>query len=133
MPNLPAVHAHCTGFHDKVPVCHFIVLRPVTSSSCGLLITVHERCTNNKNRVLITKHVLLCHWVECNKSRYDHIEQDVRCQAKFLTCEISDFMPCAHARSHILHIKYVEKTDDQGSGFSVQVSVSGQDYNKENH
>ena len=37
-----------------------------------------------------------------------------RCQAKFLTCEISDFTPCAHAQSDILHIKYAEKTDDQG-------------------
>jgi len=35
-----------------------------------------------------------------------------RCQAKFLTCEISDLMPCAHAQSNILHIKYAEKTDD---------------------
>ena len=26
--------------------------------------------------------------------------------------EISDFMPCAHAQSNILHIKYAEKTDD---------------------
>jgi len=34
------------------------------------------------------------------------------CQAKFLTCEISDFMPCAHAQSDILHIKYAEKTYD---------------------
>ena len=29
----------------------------------------------------------------------------IQCQAKFLTCEISDFMPCAHAQSNILHIK----------------------------
>jgi len=28
------------------------------------------------------------------------------------------------AQSDILHVKYVEKTDDQGSGFSVLVSVS---------
>ena len=35
----------------------------------------------------------------------------LRCQAKFLTCEISDFMPCAHAQSNIVHIKYAEKTD----------------------
>jgi len=34
------------------------------------------------------------------------------CQAKFLTCAISDFTPCTHAQSNILHIKYVEKTDD---------------------
>jgi len=35
-----------------------------------------------------------------------------RCQAKFLTCEISDITPCAHAHSNIIHIKYAEKTDD---------------------
>jgi len=33
--------------------------------------------------------------------------------------EISDITPCAHAQSHILHIKYAEKTDDQGLGFGV--------------
>jgi len=31
------------------------------------------------------------------------------CQAKFLTCEISDFMACEHVQSNILHIKYAEK------------------------
>jgi len=36
----------------------------------------------------------------------------IRCQAKFLTCEISDFTPCAHAQSNIIHIKHAEKTDD---------------------
>jgi len=30
-----------------------------------------------------------------------------RCQAKFLTFEISDFTP-SHARSNIIHIKYYE-------------------------
>jgi len=29
---------------------------------------------------------------------------------KFLTCEISDFTPYAHAQNNILHIKYAEKT-----------------------
>jgi len=38
---------------------------------------------------------------------------------KFLTCEISDFTPCGHAQSGILHIKYAQKTDDKGSGFSA--------------
>jgi len=33
------------------------------------------------------------------------------CPAKFLTCKISDFTPCAHAQSDIQHIKYAEKTD----------------------
>jgi len=32
-------------------------------------------------------------------------------QAKFLTCESSDFTPCTHAQSNILHTKYDEKTD----------------------
>jgi len=27
----------------------------------------------------------------------------IRCQAKFLTNEISDFTPCAHAQSIVLH------------------------------
>ena len=35
-----------------------------------------------------------------------------RCQAKFLTCEISDFTPSAHAHSNTICIKYTEKTDD---------------------
>ena len=30
----------------------------------------------------------------------------IRCQAKFLTSEISDFAPCVHAQSNNLHIKY---------------------------
>ena len=35
-----------------------------------------------------------------------------RYEAKFLTCEISDFTPYAHAQSNIQHIKYAEKTDN---------------------
>ena len=34
-----------------------------------------------------------------------------RCQAKFLTCEISDFTPCTHTQTDILHSKYADKTD----------------------
>jgi len=33
------------------------------------------------------------------------------CQAKFLTCEVSDFTPCTHAQSNILHIRYWSDTD----------------------
>jgi len=33
------------------------------------------------------------------------------CQAKFLTCEISDFIPRPHIQSNILHTKCVGKTD----------------------
>ena len=40
-------------------------------------------------------------------------------------CESSDFTPCTYAQSNILYIKYAEKTDDQGLGIRVQVSVSG--------
>jgi len=29
-----------------------------------------------------------------------------------VSSEISDFTPCTHAQSTILHIKYAEKTDD---------------------
>jgi len=48
MPNLPAVRAQ--AFTSPHLICRFIVLRrPVTSSSCGLLVTVRERCTNNEN------------------------------------------------------------------------------------
>jgi len=36
-----------------------------------------------------------------------------------VSSEISDFTPCAHAQNDILHVKYADKTDDQGSGFSV--------------
>jgi len=43
----------------------------------------------------------------------------VQCQAKFLTCEISDFTPNAHAQSNILHIKYAKKFDDWGLGIRV--------------
>jgi len=35
----------------------------------------------------------------------------VRWHAKFLTCEISDFTPCPHVQSKILHTKYADKTD----------------------
>jgi len=41
------------------------------------------------------------------------------CEAKFLTSEIYDFTPCAHAQSDIRYIKYAEKTHDKCSGFSV--------------
>jgi len=30
---------------------------------------------------------------------------------EFLTCEISDLTPCAHAQSNILHTRYADKTD----------------------
>jgi len=43
----------------------------------------------------------------------------IRCQVKFLTCEISDFTPSAHAQSNILHIKYAKKFDDWGLGIRV--------------
>jgi len=36
-----------------------------------------------------------------------------------VSSKISDFTPCPHAQSDIQHIKFAEKTDDQGSGFSV--------------
>ena len=42
-----------------------------------------------------------------------------QCQAKFLTCEISDFTPCTHAQSNIVHTKYADKTDYQGLGICV--------------
>jgi len=29
-----------------------------------------------------------------------------------VSSEISDFTPCEHSQSNILHIKYAEKTDD---------------------
>jgi len=32
--------------------------------------------------------------------------------AGLVSSEISDFTPCAHAQSDILHIKYAEKADD---------------------
>jgi len=31
-----------------------------------------------------------------------------------VSSEISDLTPCAHAQSHILHVKYAAKTDYQG-------------------
>jgi len=39
------------------------------------------------------------------------LQKTFRCQAKFLTCEISVFTPCTHAQSNILHTKHVDKTD----------------------
>jgi len=42
-----------------------------------------------------------------------------RCQAKFLTCEISDFTPCTHAQSNILHTTCADKTDYQSLGIRV--------------
>jgi len=43
----------------------------------------------------------------------------IRCQAKFLTSHHG----CAHAQSSILHIIYAEKTDGEGLGFGVYISV----------
>ena len=34
----------------------------------------------------------------------------IRCQAKFLTCEISDFTSCTYAQSNVLHTKNADKT-----------------------
>ena len=34
-----------------------------------------------------------------------------------VSSKISDFMPCAHAQSNIVHIKNADKTDDWGLGF----------------
>jgi len=34
-----------------------------------------------------------------------------RCQTKFLTCEISDFISCMHAQTNILYTKFSDKTD----------------------
>jgi len=36
-----------------------------------------------------------------------------------VSSDISDFTPCAHTQSNILHIKYAQKTDDYGLGFGV--------------
>jgi len=36
-----------------------------------------------------------------------------------VSSEISDFTPCTHVPSNILHIKYAEKTDDYGLGIRV--------------
>jgi len=41
------------------------------------------------------------------------------CQAKFLSCEISDFTPCTHAQSDIVHTKYADKTDFLDLGIGV--------------
>jgi len=37
-------------------------------------------------------------------------KQNFRCQAKCLTCEISDFTPCVNAQDIILHM--ADKSDD---------------------
>jgi len=42
-----------------------------------------------------------------------------RLQLRSVSSEISDFTPYAHEQSDILHIKYVEKSDDWGLGFDV--------------
>jgi len=34
-----------------------------------------------------------------------------------VSSDISDFLPCAHAQINVLHVRYAEKTDGQGSGF----------------
>jgi len=45
----------------------------------------------------------------CQREKYFSLAyRQGRCPAKFLTCEISDFTPCAHAQSNILLIKYAE-------------------------
>jgi len=47
----------------------------------------------------------------CKFTILPDIQPANRCQAKFLTCEFSDFTPCTHAQSNILHSEYVQKTD----------------------
>jgi len=66
----------------------------------GVLSVEQERSRSLKNvTLLISDHYAVC-------------RLDIGCQAKFLTCEISDFTPCTHAHSNILHIRYAEKSDD---------------------
>jgi len=55
----------------------------------------------------------------CNLTTLPDIRPANWCQAKFLTCKISDFTPCTHAKSNILHTKYVDKTDYYGLGIRV--------------
>jgi len=43
----------------------------------------------------------MCH---NNENKLLALQFGDRCQAKFLTCEMSDFTPCAHAQSNILRV-----------------------------
>jgi len=43
----------------------------------------------------------------------------VRSSVKRMTCEDSDFTPCVHEQSNILHTKYPDKTDFWGLGIRV--------------
>jgi len=43
--------------------------------------------------------------------------------SKPVSCEISDFMMCAHAQVNILHMKYTQKTDNYGLGFGKCVGL----------
>jgi len=56
------------------------------------------------NQVITT---LQCHTKRCENEQYN----DAASLSQSVSSEISDFIPCV-----ILHIKYVEKTDDYGFG-----------------
>jgi len=62
---------------------------------------------------------------QVRKKNAESCQSRLRCQAKFLTCKISDLRnfwlhatlhATLHAQSNILHIKYAEKTVDYGLG-----------------
>jgi len=87
-----------TTFSQTV-TCNNNVILPADTKS---IVYKHTHSAQRLTTLKMTKpNVLQQRW------RLNH-----RCQAKFLTCKISDLTPYAHAPSNIQQIKYAEKTDD---------------------
>ena len=86
--------------------------------------TFSQTVTYNSNVFLLadTKSIVQTRTTLFNKSRQNNVLQqrwrlNHRCQAKFLTCEISDFTAYAHAQSNILHILWRTQKISEGAKF----------------
>ena len=119
---------------------------PTYSANMMRATKVHREPPQARNAALIAKrarHIPLQFSLTQSKSGPDPklMKQfTVRIQSKInkirhspVSSEISDFTPCTHAQTDILHDKYADKTDYQGLGIRVQVSVSGQGEKNKNN
>ena len=111
----PAIHFGGDNFHE-ISFDYVIVF--IHRSR-----TLSQTVTYNNNvflpadtKSIVQTHTSCTTLVEQKRTKQNVLQQrwglNHRCQAKFLTCEISNITPYVHAQSNIQHIKYAEKTDD---------------------
>ena len=79
-----------------------------TFSTVKLALCVQLQCLLIHNNFFVFNISGNC-W-KSSRNLWTLLNHNSQCQAKFLTCEISDFTSYTHAQSNILHTKYVDKT-----------------------